>query len=117
MVWLALLLAIQEPHFSAQCEALHPVRVVSSDIVPPVLIHRVDPKFVGVNAIIIISTILDPEGNVCDAQVLKGAGRAANNAALDAVRQWKFTPMKWHGETRACVFSVTVRMRTRARGK
>ena len=118
MVWLALLLAtVTEPHFSAQCEALHPVRVVSNDIVPPVLIHRVEPKFVRTNAIVIIGTIIDPQGNVCDAQVLKGAGRAADRAALAAVRQWKFTPMKWRGETRACVYNVTVRMRTPARGK
>lgn len=117
MVWLALLLAVAEPRFSPQCEALHPVRVVSNDIVPPVLIHRVDPVFVKVNGIVIVSTIIDPQGNVCDAQVLKGLGRAADRAAVDAVRQWKFTPMKWRGETRACVFNVTVRLRTPARGK
>lgn len=118
MVWLALLLATAvEPHFSAACEALNPVRVVSNDIEPPVLIHRVEPKFVRANAVVIVGTIIDREGNVCDAQVVKGAGRAANAAAAAAVCLWKFTPMRWHGETRASVFYVTVNLQTRARGK
>jgi TonB family protein len=118
VVWLALLLATAiEPHFSAACEALKPVRVISNDIEPPVLIHRVQPRFVRANAVVIVGTIIDPEGNVCDAKVVKGAGRAANAASIAAVRQWKFTPMRWHGETRACVFYVTVNLRTRARGK
>ena len=117
MVWLALLFAIQEPHFSARCEALHPLRVVNNEIVPPVVVHRVAPKVVPSNAIVIIGTIIDKAGNVCDAQVLKGAGRAADVAAVDAVRQWTFRPLRFHGETYACLFTVAVRSRTPARGR
>lgn len=118
MVWLILLLTtVPEPHFSPQCLALNPVRVVSNDIVPPVAIFRVDPGFVPANAIAIVATIIDKEGNVCDAVIEKGAGRAFDAAALAAVRQWKFTPLRWRGEARASVFYITVRSRSRARGK
>jgi len=100
---------IPTPHFRDDCVKLAGIRVIGHDIHPPVAIHRVDPKVPGVRGIVIIETIIDLDGNVCDAAVLKGINPEADAAALAAVKQWRFRPATLNGKTVAVYFDLTVR--------
>jgi len=100
---------IPTPHFRDDCVKLAGIRVIGHDIHPPVAIHRVDPKVPGVRGIVIIETIINVDGNVCDAAVLKGISTEADAAALAAVKQWRFRPATLNGKTVAVYFDLTVR--------
>ena len=100
---------IPQPHFRAECVALAGLRVVGHDIEPPLLIERVKPKLTGVKGMVIIETIIDTDGNVCDAAVLKGINAEVDADALAAVRQWRFRPARLNGKVRAVYFDLTVR--------
>jgi periplasmic protein TonB len=56
---------------------------------------------------VIIEATIDERGNVARAQVLKSIP-LLDEAALTAVRQWKFTPTRLNGVAVPIVMTVTV---------
>jgi len=56
---------------------------------------------------VIIEATIDERGNVTAARVLRSAP-LLDDAALAAVRQWKFTPALLNGEPIPVVMTVTV---------
>jgi TonB family protein len=89
------------------------VRAVG-DIQPPKLIKEVFPKYpeVGrqarVEGIVILEAKVDEQGNVIDARVLRSIP-LLDQAAIDAVKQWKYEPLIFDGKARKVIFTVTVR--------
>jgi protein TonB len=91
---------------------------------PPVRLHRgivapqktvnVAPQYpelarqAKVRGLVIIEAVIDAGGNVSSAQVLRGHPML-DQAALDAVRRWKFTAARLNGEAIPVVMTVTVR--------
>jgi protein TonB len=63
-----------------------------------------------VEGIVILDVIIDETGNVTSTRVLKSVA-LLDQAAIDAVRQWKFTPARLNGETIPIVMTVTVAFR------
>ena len=98
-------------------EPQQPVRV-GGVIQPPTKIHDVAPIYppiaqsTGVSGIVIISATIGTDGAVVDTAVLKAHPLLAQ-AALDAVRQWRFTPTRLNGEPVPVVMTVTVNFRLR----
>jgi periplasmic protein TonB len=76
--------------------------------VPPV--YPALARAVRVQGIVIIEATIDEKGNVESARVLKGEP-LLNQAALDAVRQWRFTPTLLSGVPVPVVMTVTVDFR------
>ena len=66
-----------------------------------------------VEGIVIIEATIGPDGKVQDARVLRSANPLLNAAALDAVRQWEYTPTLLNGVPVAIVMTVTVDFRLR----
>jgi periplasmic protein TonB len=60
-----------------------------------------------VEGIVILDVIIDERGNVTSTRVLKSVG-LLDQAAIDAVRQWKFAPARLNGEAIPIVMTVTV---------
>jgi protein TonB len=56
---------------------------------------------------VILEATIDPDGNVTDARVLRSVPML-DEAALQAVRQWKYTPTLLDGMPRALMMTVTV---------
>jgi TonB family protein len=89
------------------------VRAVG-DIEPPKLVKQVDPVYpeaarqAGVEGVVILEAKADEQGNVMDARVLRSVA-PLDQAAVDAVRQWKYEPLVIDGKARKMVFTVTVR--------
>jgi TonB family protein len=89
------------------------VRAVGQ-IQPPKLIKQVNPVYpekarqARVEGIVILEAKADEQGNVTDARILRSIP-VLDQAALDAVKQWKYEPMLIDGKPRKVVFTVTVR--------
>jgi protein TonB len=62
---------------------------------------------VRLETIVLLETIIDAVGNVTTAKVLRGHP-LLNQAAVDAVQQWKFKPAMLNGEPIPVVMTVTV---------
>jgi TonB family protein len=82
-------------------------------ITAPRLSHRVPPlypeaaKKAGIEGTVVLSVTLDDKGAIIRARVIKSIPEL-DQAALDAVRQWKYEPMLVNGTPRPIVFTVSV---------
>jgi periplasmic protein TonB len=86
---------------------------VGGKIKPPTKIKDVRPVYPGiaqaarVEGLVIIETTISPTGRVMDAKLLRSIP-LLDAAALDAVRQWEFTPTLLNGNPVPVVMTVTV---------
>jgi protein TonB len=60
-----------------------------------------------VSGVVIMDVAVDTEGNVADVRVLRSVPML-DNAAIDAVRQWKYTPTLVNGIPTPIQMTVTV---------
>jgi TonB family protein len=86
----------------------------AGEIKPPKLVKMVQPVYPKiaregrVEGTVIVEAKTDEQGNVIDARVLRSIP-VLDQAALDAVRQWKYEPLVVDGRPRKVVFTATVR--------
>src|SRR6185295_3761944 len=89
-----------------------PVRV-GGNIKPPMKTKDVRPSYppiaqsARVQGVVIIEATIGPNGKVQDARVLRSIP-LLDSAALDAVRQWEFTPTLLNGVPVPVIMTVTV---------
>ncbi|HKB79830.1 MAG TPA: energy transducer TonB, partial [Thermoanaerobaculia bacterium] len=93
--------------------ALH----VGGDVKAPVAKFRIDPEYTElarkarVEGIVIIEAIIDQNGNVTDARILKGLPFGLEQSALDAVKRWKFVPGTLNGQPVPVFYDLTINFR------
>ncbi len=93
-----------------------PVRV-GGDVHAPTTISRVDPEYTElarkarIEGIVIIEAIIDRNGNVTDARVLKPLPLGLDTAAIEAVKKWKFHPGTLNGQPVPVIYNLTVNFR------
>ena len=56
----------------------------------------------------IVQAVIDKQGNVVDAKVLKGLPMGLDQEALRAIRQWKFEPATLNGKPVDVYYNLTV---------
>jgi TonB family protein len=89
------------------------VRAVG-EIKPPRIVNLVEPVYpekarqAQVEGVVILEARTDEKGNVEDARVLRSIP-ILDQAAIDAVKKWKYEPMIINGKPQKIVFTVTVR--------
>jgi protein TonB len=89
-----------------------PLRVGSS-IRRPMKVRNVDPVYsplaqmAKIQGLVIIEATIGPDGRVVDARILRSLPML-DQSALDAVRQWEFTPTLLNGVAVPVVMTVTV---------
>jgi protein TonB len=89
-----------------------PIRI-GGNIRPPTKIKDVRPVYptiaqaARVEGMVIIETMIGPTGRVLDAKVIRSIP-LLDAAALEAVRQWEFTPTLLNGSPVPVVLTVTV---------
>jgi TonB family protein len=94
-------------------ERREPIRV-GSNVQESKLIHKVDivypdaARTARVSGIVILQMTVGAEGNVLEAQVLRGHP-LLNQAALDAVRQWRYSTTMLNGEPVPVISTVSLR--------
>lgn len=90
-----------------------PMRV-AGDIKEPEKIYNVAPVYpelarrARMEGFVILQAVIDKEGNVRDVEVLRGLGLGLDVAALDAVKQWKYTPTHYDGVPVEVILTITV---------
>jgi protein TonB len=90
-----------------------PLRV-GGDVKAPVVITRVEPTYpevarkARIAGIVIVECIIDKTGNVTNVQVLKPLPFGLDQAAVDAVKRWKFKPGTLNGQPVDVIFNLTV---------
>jgi protein TonB len=89
-----------------------PIRV-GGDIERPTLLRRVNPEYpqIAISAkkegVVILEATVDTEGAVTRVRVLRSEP-LLDNAAVDAVRQWRYSPLQLNGRAHPFILTVTV---------
>ena len=89
-----------------------PIRL-SAGVTPPVKIKDVRPAYTelalraGAQGTVVIEAIISTDGKVINARVLRSVP-LLDEAALDAVRQWVYTPGRLNAQPVAIIMTVTV---------
>jgi periplasmic protein TonB len=87
--------------------------IPGGDIKPPVRTVYVAPPYpdlarkARIQGLVVVECTIDPSGRVVDARVITGPP-LLQSAALDAVRQWRYTPTRLNGVPVAVLMTVTV---------
>lgn len=90
---------------------------IGGDIEAPEKIHHVAPEYpraardAGLEGVVILEARLDRDGKVDDVVVLRGLGQDLDEAAVKAVRQWRYSPTRHDGRPVEVLLTVTVQFR------
>jgi periplasmic protein TonB len=90
-----------------------PVRPGFQGVRNPVKTHHVDPVYPQfaiisrTQGVVIIEATIGEDGRVINARILRSVA-LLDQAALDAVRQWEFTPTQLNGRPVPVIMTVTV---------
>jgi protein TonB len=90
-----------------------PVRV-GGQVQAPALLRRVEPEYpwFAVNAriegIVIVEATVDESGHVTNVLVLRSPSLALEKAAVDAVKQWQYSPLLLNGLQASFKLTVTL---------
>lgn len=94
-----------------------PIRV-GGNIKPPQKITDIAPvypalaKIAHVDGVVVLEAVIGEDGTVRDVRVLRSI-QLLDEAAMEAVRQWRFTPTLLNGEPVPVVMTVTVAFKLR----
>jgi periplasmic protein TonB len=90
-----------------------PIRI-GGQVTAPALVYRVEPKYpdfaaqAQIEGLVILEATVDTEGRVQSVEVLRSHG-LLDQAAIDAVKQWRYSPLVLNGKPFPFILTVTVR--------
>lgn len=96
----------------APVDGIMPLRV-GGNIAPPAKIHHVAPEYppiakaAGVQGVVVLDVVVDTAGAVRDGRILRSIP-LLDQAALDAVKQWRFQPTLVNGQAMPISLTVTI---------
>jgi TonB family protein len=85
----------------------------TGEIITPKIISKVNPVYpeaarkAGIQGIVLLEATTDEKGNVVKVKVLKSIPEL-DQAAIDALKQWKYEPVIIEGKPKGITFTVTV---------
>ena len=80
----------------------------------PVILDAPQPRYTeiarraGVQGTVIVEAVINEQGRVTDVQVLKTLPMGLDQAAVDAVRSWRFKPATLAGKAVKVFYTLTV---------
>lgn len=90
---------------------------VAGDVKAPVVLKRVAPAYpemarrARLNGFVILECIIDQNGKIRDARVVRSSFLAFEQPALDAIQKWEFSPGSLDGKPVNVQFDLTVNFR------
>lgn len=96
-------------------------RRIGGDVRPPRALVRVQPvypeeaRLARTQGEVIVDAVIDEQGGVSRVRVLKGLPNGLDDAAVEAVKQWKFAPATLYGKPVAVYFTLTVNFKLDSR--
>jgi TonB family protein len=97
------------------CPRSDPIRPHPGWITEPQRLHYVEPEYprparlAGIEGEVVLDVVIDEAGFVGEIEVLRSQPHGLTEAAVEAVRQWRYEPSTLHG--RPVPVLVTVRVR------
>lgn len=88
-------------------------------ITPPSLLHEVRPDYSdaarrqGVEGEVVLEIVVRRDGTVGEVNVLNGLGSGLDQRAIEAVRQWRFSPARRYGTPVDVIVEVAVEFKLR----
>ena len=85
-----------EPPTPAPAQETGPIRVSAGQ--GPGLIKKVEPRYpqiaqsARIEGTVVVDAVIRKDGTVSDVTVLRSSSKMFDQACIDAVRQWRFTP-------------------------
>ena len=82
--------------------------------VVPKAIHKVSPDYPEserasrVEGVVVLALRVDKSGQVSNARVVRSLGKAFDEAAVEAVRQWRFEPLLRDGQPVESEINITI---------
>jgi periplasmic protein TonB len=95
-----------------------PIRYVIG-MTPPEVVSRVEPRYpasarmIRSEGTVVIEVVVETDGRTGDVRVLRGISKALDEAAVAAIRQWRFRPARVEGNPVRAYHTVTVRFELR----
>jgi TonB family protein len=90
-----------------------------SGIEPPTVLREVKPTYTdaarqrGITGEVVLEVVVQRDGSVRSVRVLEGLGSGLDERAIDAVRQWRFSPARRLGQPVDVIVEVAVEFRLR----
>jgi TonB family protein len=90
-----------------------------SGVTPPELLKEVRPEFTeearrqGISGDVVLEIVVRADGTVGDVKVLEGLGGGLNRNAIEAVKQWRFSPARRQGVPVDVMVEVAVAFKLR----
>ena len=90
-----------------------------SGITPPELLREVRPEYTeearraSVEGDVVLEIVVRSDGSVGDVKIVQGLGAGLDRRAIDAVRQWRFSPAKRFGAPVDVLVEVAVEFKLR----
>ena len=90
-----------------------------SGVTPPQLLKEVRPEFTeearrqGITGEVVLEIVVRADGSVGDVKVLDGLGGGLNRNAVEAVKQWRFSPARRNGVAVDVMVEVSVAFKLR----
>jgi protein TonB len=109
----ASLSAVFRPALPSEWEAARGAVRVGGQIKAPTQVRKVNPAYPAearearVQGVVILEALIGADGKVTDARVLRSIPQL-DQAAMDAVRQWEYTPTLLNGAPVPVIMTVTV---------
>jgi TonB family protein len=114
-----LLLAMALPPQAPSDETPSEPRIVGGQIKEPRKVKSVPPRYpddakrAGIAGVVIVECTISPKGEVAAVKVLKGLP-LLSEAAVEAVRKWRYTPTLLNGVAVPVIMTVTVNFKLEA---
>jgi periplasmic protein TonB len=92
---------------------------ITPEMTPPVLVSKVQPRYpetarrARLPGVVLLEAVIDEEGNVEDVTVLRTSSPVFNDAAVGAVRGWKYRAALQNGRPVRVYFRVRVEFELR----
>jgi|KBSSwiStaDraftv2_1062776.scaffolds.fasta_scaffold365023_3 protein TonB len=87
---------------------------IGGGIAKPTLLHKVEPEYPTIARLsripgnVTVQAVIGRDGNVEDAEIVSSSNRLFDEAALEAVRQWRYAPAMLNGRPVRVTFRVHV---------
>lgn len=92
-----------------------PLTYISPAIgIPPQVINRIQPDYpelaqkARIQGMVILEAVINKEGTVRSAHILRSDNPLLEQAAINAAMQWSFSPGKINGTTVAAYYTITI---------
>lgn len=90
---------------------------VNGPITPPARVESPPPEYpqeardARIQGVVVLEVVIDSAGSIADIKVIRGLPLGVTEAAIEAVRQWRFEPARLNDEPVAVQYVLTVRFR------